>query len=93
MSLIGYLIKEMGFDVSDTFYFLVCNADRNADGFFGKLEFKEVLIPYKWNADWIPNQVNQMIDCMNNGEIPESNPACKNCAYAREIMKTSITNG
>ena len=37
MDFYGYLLSEMGHDVSDTFYFLVCNANRKADGFFGKL--------------------------------------------------------
>ena len=89
MDFYGYLLSEMGHDVSDTFYFLVCNANRKADGFFGKLDFEEVLVPYKWNAQWIPEKVSEMIGYMNSKEIPESNVACKNCAYARqrEIIK------
>ena len=80
----------MGHDVSDTFYFLVCNANRKADGFFGKLEFEEVLVPYKWNAQWIPKKVSEMIDCMNSEEIPKSNVACKNCAYARQRININL---
>ena len=82
MDFYGYLLSEMGHDVSETFYFLVCNANRKADGFFGKLDFEEVLVPYQWNAQWIPKKVSEMIDCMNTEKIPESNVACKNCAYA-----------
>ena len=84
MDFYGYLLSEMEFDVSETFYFLVCNANRKADGFFGKLDFEEVLVPYKWNAEWIPGKVSAMIDCLNSEEIPESNVACKNCAYAKQ---------
>ena len=84
MDFYGYLLSEMGHDVSETFYFLVCNANRKADGFFGKLDFEEVMVPYKWNAQWIPEKVSEMIECMNSEEIPESNVACKNCAYARQ---------
>ena len=84
MDFYGYLLSEMNFDVSDTFYFLVCNANRKADGFFGKLDFEEVLVPYKWNTEWIPRKVSEMINCMNSEEIPESNVACKNCAYAKQ---------
>ena len=86
MDFYGYLLSEMGHDVSETFYFLVCNANRKADGFFGKLDFEEVLVPYKWNAQWIPKKVSEMIGYMNSEEIPESNVACKNCAYARQRM-------
>ena len=43
MDFYAYLLTEMGFDVNETAYFLVCNADRSADGFFGKLDFSETL--------------------------------------------------
>ena len=86
MDFYGYLLSEMGHDVSETFYFLVCNANRKADGFFGKLDFEEVLVPYKWSSNWMPEKVREMIDCMNSEEIPEANLSCKNCAYARQRM-------
>jgi len=80
----GQVMREMGFEVSDTFYFLVCNTNRKADGFFGKLDFEEVLVPYRWNAQWIPEKVSEVINCLNSDDIPKSNIACKNCAYARQ---------
>ena len=46
----AYLLQEMNFDVAETAYFLVCNADRGADGFFGKMVFSETLIPYEWSS-------------------------------------------
>ena len=51
----AYLLREMNFEVSETGYFLVCNADRGADGYFGKMDFSETLIPYACNPDWIPD--------------------------------------
>ena len=53
MDFYSYLLNEMGFDVDPTAYFLVCNANRGADGFFGKMDFSETLIPYQWSIDWI----------------------------------------
>ena len=84
MDFYSYLLTEMGFDVDPTAYFLVCNADRGAAGFFGKMEFSETLIPYEWSIDWIPERVQNMIDVMNSSKIPDSNPSCKNCAYAKQ---------
>ena len=57
---------------------------------FGKLDFEEVLVPYKWNAQWIPKKVSEMINCMDIEEIPESNVACKNCVYARQRIKINL---
>ena len=82
MDFYAFLLKEMGFSVDPIAYFLVCNADRAADGFYGKMNFSETLIPYRWSSDWIPEKVQKMLDTMNSSAIPDSNPSCKNCAYA-----------
>ena len=74
----------MGFVVSSISYFLVCNANRNANQFAGKLDFEEVLIPYNWNSMWIPGKIKQMIEDLNSAEVPEAHFSCKNCAYARQ---------
>ena len=79
----AYLLEQMGYEVDDTAYFLVCNADREADGFNGEMKFQEVLIPYKWNSNWIHEKVTKMVDLMNNTSLPRANPSCKNCAYAK----------
>ena len=84
MEFYAYLLKEMGFDVCKTSYFLVCNADRNAEGFYGKLDFSETLIPYDWNIDWIPEKLEKMLETLNSTEIPNSNESCMNCAYSRQ---------
>ena len=90
MDFYAFLLEQMGFEVEDTAYFLVCNADRGADGFNGELKFQEVLIPYKWNSNWIHSKVSQMIDLLNDNNTPDGNPSCKNCAYARQraVMET-----
>jgi hypothetical protein len=83
MDFYAYLLTEMGFCVSDTSYFLVCNADRGAEGFYGKLTFSETLVPYEHNIDWIPSKLDDMIDTLNDNQIPLSHDSCENCAYAR----------
>lgn len=80
----AFLLREMNFEVSETGYFLVCNADRGADGFFGKMDFSETLISYEWDASWISGKVSEMIELMNQTDIPEGNPSCSNCAYAKQ---------
>ena len=84
MDFYAYLLQQMGFEVETTAYFLVCNADREADGFNGEMKFQEVLIPYRWNSDWIHGRVTDMIDLLNNNRAPDANRSCKNCAYVRQ---------
>ena len=84
MDFYAYLLQQMGFEVEGTAYFLVCNADRMADSFYGEMKFQEVLIPYRWNPDWIHGKVTEMIELLNDNIAPDANPSCKNCAYARQ---------
>ena len=82
MDFYAFLLIQMGFEVDETAYFLVCNADRQAAGFYGEMKFQEALIPYNWSADWIDKKVRKMIEVLNSNEIPEAHTSCKNCAYA-----------
>ena len=84
MDFYAYLLTEMDSDVFRTAYFYVCKADRHADGFFGEMKFYETLVPYDWSIDWIPDQVQSMVDLMNSRDVPESNSSCENCVYARQ---------
>jgi hypothetical protein len=82
MDFYAFLLIQQGFEVEATSYFLVCNADRGVDGFYGNMSFQEALIPYSWNTDWIPKKVEEMIDLLNSTDVPASNRSCKNCAYS-----------
>ena len=82
MDFYSYLLTEMGLEVSPTSYFYVCNADRNADAFDSKMDFKETLVPYQWDASWIKGKVTEMIALLNSEELPAINSSCENCAYA-----------
>ena len=83
MDFYSYLLTQMGFDVSPISYFYVCNADRRAPSFNSRMVFEEKLVPYEWDASWIENKVEEMIDLLNSDMLPEKNPFCENCAYAQ----------
>jgi len=87
MDFYAYLLLGMGFDVHQTSYFLVCNAKRDDLEFNKRMNFDEYLVPYNWNIDWIENKIDEMINLMNDSQIPEPNLSCKNCAYAEQYAK------
>ena len=87
MDFYAYLLDQMGFKVEPISYFLVCNALHNDEGFFGRMNFSQTLIPYKVNTDWIEDEVNGMIEVLNSKEVPDPNPCCKNCAYVNQAKK------
>lgn len=90
MDFYAFLLIQQGFEVEATSYFLVCNADRGVDGFYGNMSFQEALIPYSWNTDWIPNKVEEMIDLLNSTDVPAANTSCKNCAYSVRRAKFDV---
>ena len=51
------------------------------------MNFDEYLVPYDWNIDWIENKLDEMVNLMNNSQIPEPNLSCKNCAYSEQYAK------
>ena len=80
----AYLLKKMGFAVSPTGYFYVCNGDRNVPEFNGRIIFEETLVPYHWNVDWIDGKLSEMIRVLDSKELPGGNRSCENCAYANQ---------
>ena len=87
MDFYAYLLSGMGFDVHQTSYFLVCNAKRDDQEFNKRMNFDEYLVPYNWDIDWIESKVDEMINLMNNSQLPEPNQSCKNCAYSEQYAK------
>ena len=92
MDFYAFLLTKMGFDVAPIAYFYVCNADRLASGFGGKMTFEETLVPYHWDSSWIEPKIYEMLETLNSDTMPDSNVACENCAYSREraIMEKGL---
>ena len=51
------------------------------------MRFDEYLVPYNWNNNWIESRPDEKVAVMNQSEISESNPSCKNCVYADQYSK------
>lgn len=88
-----WLLRQNGFEVSDTAYFVYTNARVDADGFHGKLEFKTKLIAYDGKTNWIESTLAEMKACLE-GEMPPVGISimggpCEYCAYAR--ARTELT--
>jgi hypothetical protein len=71
----------MKFKVSDTAYFLVCNAIKTPDSFDAKLQFDLTLVPYKTDTSWVENKIIEMKAIMESSDIPEINKYCEKCLY------------
>lgn len=81
MEVYQWLLRQNGFNVSDTGYFVYCNGKTDREAFDGRLEFDVVLFPYSGNTDWIERTIYEIHKCLNSREIPAPCEACDYCRY------------
>lgn len=93
MEVYQWLLRQNGFTVSNTGYFVYTNARMDLDGFNDHLEFKTKLIPYTGNDVWVEPTLANMKACME-GDMPPVGESimggiCEHCDYARK--RTELT--
>ncbi len=94
MEVYQWLLRQNGFTVSDTGYFVYCNGRMDLDVFNNRVEFKTKIIPYTGSDAWVDTTLQEMKDCME-GEIPAVGQAamggdCDFCTYAKQRAELTI---
>jgi len=85
MEFYQWLLRQNGYNVSSTGYFVYCNGQMDRKAFDGKLEFDITLIPYTGNDSWVEKTIIEAHKCLNDDKIPEANSDCDYCSYIRTI--------
>lgn len=93
MEVYQWLLRQNGFDVSDTGYFVYTNARVDMEGFGDRLEFRTKLIPYTGKDNWVEPTLEKMKSTLD-GDIPAVGVAamggpCEHCMYAKS--RTELT--
>jgi RecB family exonuclease len=78
-----WLLRQNGFKVSTTGYFVYCNALKDRIAFDGKLEFDIELIPYEGDDSWIEAKLIEAHKCLMQDQIPDWNKDCDYCKYRK----------
>ena len=89
-----WLLRQNGFTVSDTGYFVYTNGRVDLDGFNDRVEFRTKLIPYQGSDAWIEPTLMKMKATMDDDDMPPIGHAamggpCEFCTYARQ--RTELT--
>ena len=89
-----WLLRQNGFDVSDTGYFVYTNGRTDLDGFNNRVEFRTKVIPYTGHDAWVESTLVKMKATMENDVMPPIGEAamggaCDYCTYARS--RTELT--
>ena len=90
-----WLLRQNGFVVSNTGYFVYTNARLDVDGFGDKLEFITKLIPYEGDDSWIEPTLDKMKKVMENEKMPAVGAAamggeCEFCVYAKRRAELTL---
>ncbi len=85
MEIYQFLLRGIGFRVSDTGYFVYANGRADLDAFHSRLEFKVSLIPYTGDDTWVESAVMAAKRCMDSNDLPDYTPACEYCQYRQAI--------
>ena len=81
MEIYQWLVRNQGFPVSATGYFVYCNGRRDLDGFNQRLEFDISVLPYTGNDSWVENAIIGAHACLQKNEVPPPSPTCDYCMY------------
>lgn len=90
MEIYQWLLRQNGFKVADTGYFVYVNGRRDREAFDGKLEFVVKLIPYTGSDAWVEETLLDAKKCLM-GALPESSETCAYCAY-REAAEIALSS-
>jgi len=85
-----WLLRQNGFKVSDTGYFVYCNGKTDREAFDAKLEFDITLIPYTGDDSWVELTLNAAFECLNGPKIPRAGKNCDYCAYRKALHMLKI---
>ena len=85
MEVYQWLLRQNGYKVSDTGYFVYCNGQTDRKAFDGKLEFDVTLINYKGNDSWVEKAIKDAHKCLNSDKIPKAGAECDYCSYVAAI--------
>lgn len=84
-----WLLRQNGLDVSDTGYWVYCNAMKDKKGFDGKLEFELTLVSYSGKDKWVEPTLKDIKDCLEAEAMPKESAECEHCSYAKS--RTNLT--
>ncbi len=93
MEIYQWLLRQNGFNVSDTGYFVYANAGKDKKAFDGVLEFEVTLVPYKGDAGWIEKALLDIKKVLDSAELPDSAPECDYCKYRETVGKKLLAFG
>lgn len=87
MEIYQWLLRQNGYAVSPTGYFVYCNAGTDVAAFDARLEFDVRLIAYEGNDDWVEGVIYRAKECLMSETSPAAAKYCDYCTFAEARAK------
>ncbi len=87
MEIYQWLMRRIGFKVSNTGYFVYANGKRDRAAFDAKLEFDIKIIPYTGDDSWLERTIKEIHKTFSADILPPSSGGCQYCLYREEADK------
>ena len=87
MGVYQWLLRNNGFTVSDTGYFVYANALSDRDAFNNQLDFEVTVVPSVGSSDWIDDLLPKIKEVLDAYELPPIGSACEYCPYREAAGK------
>lgn len=82
-----WLLRQNGFAVSQTAYFVYANGDAERERFDDTLHFTTTLVPCVGDTSWIEPTLNDIHTCLEHSTFPKSGDGCEYCPYREACGK------
>jgi CRISPR/Cas system-associated exonuclease Cas4 (RecB family) len=87
VSVYQWLLRQNGFQVSDTAYFVYANGDASKPSFENVLSFETTLLSTVGDTSWIEGTLHDIKACLDGNMYPKSGNACEYCPYREACGK------
>lgn len=81
MGVYQWLLRNNGFSVSPTGYFVYANASSDGEAFDGRLEFEVTVVPCEGNTEWIDEILPRIKETLESDALPPVGESCEYCVY------------
>lgn len=90
MEVYQWLLRQNGFEVSDTGYFVYANGRRNEKQFDAKIRFDIKVIPYVGSDEWVEPTLLQIKQVLDDERVPSASPDCDYCTYRKAVRDVTV---
>ncbi len=83
MEIYQWLLRRQNLPVSNTGYFVYCNAQKNRPAFDAHLAFNIQIMAYEGSDAWVESSIVSAHQCLMHENLPDYTLVCSYCSYRK----------